>query len=261
METGRPQFSPPGKKGMLLFAWGMTDKGVSRQQNQDSFHLEVHHESEQAVCVICDGMGGARAGNIASELAVGVFVEEMRLALKPGMSQRSMRAALRAAVRAANEKVYEKSRPGSEYAGMGTTLVGSVVTPGLAVVANVGDSRAYIIDREGIERVTRDHSLVEDLLARGELSHEEAKNHPSRNLITRALGTDEDVHCDIYIIDMRPGDYLLLCSDGLTNTVEDQEILYEVLHGGDPALCCRRLTDLANSRGGPDNITIILVSL
>lgn len=244
-----------------MFAWGMTDKGVSRQQNQDSFHLEVYHESDQAVCVICDGMGGARAGNVASELAVGVFVEEMRLALKPGMSQRSMRAALRSAVRAANDKVYDKSRPGSEFAGMGTTLVGCIATPDQAVVANVGDSRAYIIDKEGIERITRDHSLVEDLLARGELSREEAKNHPSRNLITRALGTDKDVHCDIYVLDLRPGDYLLLCSDGLTNTLEDQEILYEVLHGGDPAMCCRRLADMANGRGGPDNITIILVTV
>ncbi len=244
-----------------MFAWGITDKGVSRQQNQDSFHLEVYHESDQAVCVICDGMGGARAGNVASELAVQVFVEEMRLALKPGMSQRSMRASLRSAVRAANDKVYGRSRPGSEFAGMGTTLVSCVATPGQAVIANVGDSRAYIIDRDGIERITRDHSLVEDLLARGELSREEAKNHPSRNLITRALGTDKDVHCDIYVLDLRPGDYLLLCSDGLTNTLEDQEILYEVLHGGDPAMCCRRLTDMANSRGGPDNITIILVSV
>ncbi len=244
-----------------MFAWGITDRGVSRQQNQDSFHLEVHHDSEQAMCVVCDGMGGARAGNIASEIAVEAFVQEMRLMLKSGMSQKSTRMALRQAVKEANLRVYDKAKSGSDYAGMGTTLVGGVITPGQAVIVNVGDSRAYIIDPEGIEQVTRDHSLVEDLLFRGELSKEEARNHPSKNLITRALGTEESVQCDVFIAELRPGDFVLLCSDGLTNVLEEQEILYEVLHGGDPALCCRRLLDAANGRGGPDNITIVLVSV
>ena len=242
-------------------AWGITDRGVVRQQNQDYFHLNVLHDSSLAVCSVCDGMGGARSGNVASVMAVDAFIEETELLIKPGMNGRAMKTALLQAVSTANARIYEKGRSDPACYGMGTTMVCALVTPSVAVIANVGDSRAYIVDKNGIERVTRDHSVVEDLLAMGELSREEAKTHPSKNLVTRALGTDESVKPDVFTVELREGDYVLLCSDGLTNTVEDQEILYEVIHGGDPSKCCRRLMELANERGGPDNITIVLISV
>jgi len=244
-----------------MTAWGITDCGESRNQNQDAFHLEVLHENTRGMLAVCDGMGGANSGNVASLVAVNAFTGNLRSALGEDMEIGDLRNALLEAVKEANRQVYEKARSDMAYYGMGTTLVSAVATSDLAVVANVGDSRAYIIDDEGIERITRDHSVVEDLLYRGELSHEQAKSHPSKNLITRALGTENEVSPDIFSVDLRPGDFLLLCSDGLTNVLEDMEILYEVLHGGDPSSCCERLVAMSNERGGPDNITIILLSV
>lgn len=244
-----------------MIAWAITDKGMARRENQDSFHLEISHAAGQAICVVCDGMGGARSGNVASRIAADAFMTDIQLQAKPGMSSKNTRTALATAVAAANGRVFEKAQSDPAYFGMGTTLVGAVVTPNAAVVANVGDSRAYLIDENGIEQITRDHSLIEDLLQRGELSREEAKNHPSKNLITRVVGTDCSVIPDLYSVELQEGDFILLCTDGLTNVVEDQEILFETLHGGDPAGCCERLRDMANERGGPDNITIILIHI
>ncbi|MDR1736647.1 MAG: Stp1/IreP family PP2C-type Ser/Thr phosphatase [Oscillospiraceae bacterium] len=241
--------------------WSHTDKGVARTQNQDYYRVELFHEAEYTICAVCDGMGGARAGNVASEIACQTFFEEVSLAVKPTMNIRAMREALKKAVKQANLMVFEKSRSSADFYGMGTTLVGGVIMPTRAVIVNVGDSRAYLADAEGIQRVTRDHSLVEDLLERGDLSAGEAKNHPKRNLITRALGTEADVQCDIFTLEVHKGDHMLFCSDGLTNVVEEQEILYEMLHGGEPQYCCKRLVDIANKRGGPDNITVALIQL
>ncbi|MCL1807576.1 MAG: Stp1/IreP family PP2C-type Ser/Thr phosphatase [Oscillospiraceae bacterium] len=244
-----------------MLGWAVTDTGVARRENQDSFHLELSYAANMAVCVVCDGMGGARSGNIASRIASDTFINELRLQVKPGMGFRNLKSALATAVSAANTQVFEKAVSDASNFGMGTTLVGAVVTPENAVIANVGDSRAYLISEEGIEQITRDHSLVEDLLVRGELTYEESKNHPSKHLITRVVGTEDAVITDLYSVDFREGDFLLLCTDGLTNVVEDQEILFEVLHGGDPANACVNLVNLANSRGGPDNTTIILIHI
>lgn len=240
--------------------WGISDTGRVRAQNQDSFFIDAMHEDGHAVCVVCDGMGGARAGNVASELAVEAFVEEIKNALKPSMNPKYMRELLDRAAYKANRVVYDKSRSDDAFSGMGTTLVGALLSGSHAAIVNVGDSRAYYIDNGGIKRITQDHSLVEDLLHRGDLTYEEARNHPGRNLITRALGTEIEVDCDHFSCDLEEGGYLLLCTDGLTNTVEEQEILFEVLHGGDVSKCCMRLVNLANGRGGPDNITVVLVS-
>ncbi|MCL2003535.1 MAG: Stp1/IreP family PP2C-type Ser/Thr phosphatase [Oscillospiraceae bacterium] len=244
-----------------MLGWAITDTGVARRENQDFYHLELSHATGLAVCVVCDGMGGMRSGNVASRVAADAFITDLLLQVKPGMSHKSLKTALAAAVSAANAQVFEKARTNAAYYGMGTTLIGAVVTPEYAVMANVGDSRAYHISGDGITQVSRDHSLVEDLMHRGELSREEAKHHPSKNLITRALGTDGIVAPDLFIREMAEGDFLLLCTDGLTNVVEDMEILFEVLHGGDPSLACERLVSMANSRGGPDNTTIVLIHI
>ena len=244
-----------------MLGWAITDKGVARRENQDSFHLELSHANNQAICVVCDGMGGARSGNIASRIAADAFCNDLRLQIKPGMSHKNLKAALASAVSNANTQIFEKALTDASYCGMGTTLVGAVVTPEAAVIVNVGDSRAYFINEDGITQITRDHSLIEDLVERGEISREEAKNHPSKHLITRVLGTDTAVIPDLFVAEFREGDFLLLCSDGLTNVVDDQEILFEVLHGGDPMFACDRLTGMANNRGGPDNITVVLIHI
>jgi protein phosphatase len=243
-----------------LIAWGITDKGLVRAQNQDAFFLHVLHEDNQAVLVVCDGMGGAKAGEVASETAVDAFVEETRRALRPGMDAPALGRLLTAAVARANDAVFSRAAD-EAYAGMGTTLVAALVSGWRVAVANVGDSRAYRIGPQGIVRVTRDHSLVEDLLSQGNLTYEEARSHPGKNLITRALGTDAHVDCDLFSLEVSPGESILLCSDGLTNVVEDQEILYEVLYGGQPAGVCTQLLELACARGAPDNVTVALVSL
>ncbi|MCL1819049.1 MAG: Stp1/IreP family PP2C-type Ser/Thr phosphatase [Oscillospiraceae bacterium] len=240
-------------------AWGDSDKGRVRKQNQDSHYLDV--QSEYAVLIVCDGMGGAKAGNIASRLATDTVSSELKSVIKPNMSARSLKQALELAIYHANRTVWDLSKTNMDYKGMGTTLVCAVITARAAYVANIGDSRAYIISDDGIRRVTRDHSVVEDLLHQGTLTDEEARAHPKKNLITRVLGTEMDVACDIYEIEPKPGDFLLLCSDGLTNIVDDQEILYEVIHGGAVESCCNRLVTLSNTRGGPDNITVALLSV
>jgi len=143
---------------------------------------------------------------------------------------------------------------------MGTTLVAALVGEREAVILNEGDSRAYHINQDGIVLITRDHSLVEDLVERGELTREQARTHPHKNLITRALGAEPVLMADCFCKEMVPGDYLLLCSDGLSNVVGEQEMLYEVIHGGEAENCCQRLLEIALNRGAPDNVTAVLVS-
>lgn len=233
-------------------AWGLTHRGAVRQQNQDAFAIRNLPDG-RVIALVCDGMGGARAGNIASAMAVKLFTEEFLRT--SGREEERMRKA--AAL--ANREVFQRSLRDEDCAGMGTTLVAALAGEGGAVILNEGDSRAYHINQEGIVLVTRDHSLVADLVERGELTREEARRHPNKNLITRALGADPDLMADCFRQPMAPGDYLLLCSDGLSNVVEEQEMLYEVIHGEGDESCCQRLLDIALSRGAPDNVTAVLI--
>ena len=233
-------------------AWGLTHRGAVRQQNQDAFAIRNLPDG-RVIALVCDGMGGARAGNIASAMAVKLFTEEFLRT--SGREEERMRKA--AAL--ANREVFQRSLRDEDCAGMGTTLVAALADEGGAVILNEGDSRAYHINQEGIVLVTRDHSLVADLVERGELTREEARRHPNKNLITRALGADPDLMADCFRQPMAPGDYLLLCSDGLSNVVEEQEMLYEVIHGEGDESCCQRLLDIALSRGAPDNVTAVLI--
>lgn len=241
-------------------AWGLTDLGNVRSQNQDYYDI-VSLGKECLLVVVCDGMGGAKSGNIASRLACEVFVGEVTRSIRQDMEPEDLANVLRGAVELANTSVFEQSKLGSDFSGMGTTLVAAVVTPERAVIANVGDSRAYLIGKEGIRFMTMDHSLVELMVQRGELTREQAKNHPGKNLITRAVGTEQTVSCDVYQQEMKHGDELLLCSDGLSNVMADQEILFEVVHGVHKEGCCQRLLDIAKGRGAPDNVTVILVAV
>jgi len=236
--------------------WGITHPGVVREQNQDAFAYE-RMEDGRVIALVCDGMGGARAGNIASTMAVEIFMDEFFQASPAGnetIHERMERAAARA-----NHEIYLRSSAERECHGMGTTLVAAFLDHSGASILNEGDSRAYHITQDGITRVTRDHSLVEDLVQRGDLTRDQARVHPHKNLITRALGAESRLHTDRFYQAVETGEYLLLCSDGLSNVVTEQEILYEVIHGGDPSDCCERLLEIALKRGAPDNVTVVLL--
>ena len=239
-------------------SWGLTDLGCVRKQNQDAYQIEKLDRMSM-LCVVCDGMGGAKSGNIASTLAVDVFVQEVKQSWKPHLDQSQIDQMLRSAVKLANFTVYDQSQQFPEFDGMGTTLVAVLIHGKKATVINVGDSRAYGIDQSGICQITKDHSLVQMMVDRGDLTPERAKTYPGKNFITRAIGTEATVMSDIFHLDVAKGDFFLLCSDGLSNMMDDQEILFEVVHGVNKAHCCKRLLDIAKNRGAPDNVTSVLV--
>ena len=239
--------------------WGITDVGAVRHQNQDSYHIELLAE-DMALGIVCDGMGGAKAGNVASQLAVETFLETAK-AQPPEQWRNEPEALLHFAAEQANGAVHFRANVDADCRGMGTTMVAALVVGDRAYILNIGDSRCYLVRPEGITKVTRDHSVVEDLVARGQITPEQARQHPQKNLITRALGAESRLRADLFRQPMEPGDALLLCSDGLSNVVSDQELLYEVLHGGPAEDCCRRLLDIALSRGAPDNVTAVLLQM
>ena len=166
---------------------------------------------------------------------------------------------LRSAVKLANFTVYDQAVQFEDFKGMGTTLVAALIRGKKVTVVNVGDSRAYGIDSNGIHQITKDHSLVQMMVDRGELTPEVSKTYPGKNFITRAIGTEPIIMCDVFHRVVSRGDFLLLCSDGLSNMMDDQEILFEVVHGVNKQHCCKRLLNIAKNRGAPDNVTSILV--
>ncbi|MBQ6720237.1 MAG: Stp1/IreP family PP2C-type Ser/Thr phosphatase [Oscillospiraceae bacterium] len=241
-------------------SWGLTDQGCVRKQNQDAYKIE-QLDRTSVLGVVCDGMGGAKSGNIASTLAVEVFSQEVKQSWKPYLSQEKIDQILRSAVKLANFTVYDQAQQFEEFDGMGTTLVAVLVHGKKATVVNVGDSRVYGIDDSGIRQITKDHSLVQMMVERGDIKPEQAKSYPGKNLITRAIGTEAVVMCDIFHLDVAKGDFFLLCSDGLSNMMDDQEILFEVVHGVNKAHCCKRLLNIAKNRGAPDNVTSVLIQI
>lgn len=240
--------------------WSLTDPGCVRAQNQDACRLEVL-DKNTLLCVVCDGMGGAKSGNIASQLAADVFTQEIKDSWKSNMDIKTMESMIHSAIKLANFTVYDQGQQFEEFSGMGTTLVAALIYGKNAVLVNVGDSRVYHIDGDGISQLTVDHSLVQMMVDRGELTQEQAKHYPGKNLITRAIGTETAVLCDIFHKKLSRGDCLLLCTDGLSNMIDDQEILFEVVHGVDKSKCCNRLLDIAKKRGAPDNVTSVLVMI
>ena len=243
----------------MMEVWSMTDVGLVRKENQDACAVCQHEESGHTLCVVCDGMGGAAGGKLASRIAVDTFMTEMQKVLRRDMTPEQLREASSYAVVLANRAIRDAAEASVDCRGMGTTLVSAVSYDGGAVLSNVGDSRAYHITADGIQRVTKDHSLVESMVDRGDITAEEARHHPNRNLITRALGPDMSALSDEYICPLEPGDFLLLCTDGLVNTVTDQEMLFEVIHGDDLNTCLDRLLAISKSHGASDNVTAVLM--
>ncbi len=240
--------------------WALTDTGVARSQNQDAYQI-VSLDKNTLLCVVCDGMGGAKSGNVASTLAADVFTQEVKRSWVPDMDPEALDRMLGGAVKLANFTVYDQARQFEDFNGMGTTLVALLIQGRKATIVNVGDSRAYLIDSDGIKQVTTDHSLVQMMIARGELAPEKAKYYPGKNLITRAIGTEPQVVCDVFHRKVEKGACFLLCTDGLSNLMDDQEILFEVVHCQEKAQCCEQLLDIVKKRGAPDNVTSILVTV
>lgn len=241
---------------------GMTDIGCHRRDNQDSWDYR-ELDGGWALLVVCDGMGGAQAGSVASSVAVGAFTAAVEEALAEGVPEDpALRERMLAgACREANGAVYRLSREKREYEGMGTTLVAALIRSGSACLVHVGDSRAYVLENNGIHQATVDHSFVQMLVDRGEITADEARVHPQKNLITRALGVDQQVECDVVRLEPGEGSRLLLCSDGLTNVLEDGTILDLSGREGEPEGFCRALVELTLERGAPDNVTVVLAQL
>ena len=243
----------------MMNIWGMTDIGLVRRENQDAYAVQVSEDTGFTVCVVCDGMGGPGGGKLASRLAVDTFQTTCMGNLRKDMTWEQVREVTAFAVTAANTAVYERSVR-DNLRGMGTTLVSAILRDGEVLVDNVGDSRAYVVRGGGdITRITRDHSVVERLVEQGNITEEEARSHPNRNIITRALGPDREAFSDSYTVSLEPGDCLLLCTDGLTGTVTDQELAREILRGTKDNRCLDRLLELAKEQGAPDNVTAVLL--
>lgn len=242
--------------------YGLTNIGSVRKDNQDSYAIRMLND-HLAVAVVCDGMGGAKAGNVASAVAVETFCAAVEEACRQGVPDSSDQREdlMRSACRKANDCVYELSCSNQEYRGMGTTLVAALILANEIWVVNVGDSRCYLIEDGSIRQVTHDHSLVQALVDRGELMPEEARTHPKKNLITRALGVDRDVACDLYQVTPEKGSRLLLCSDGLTNVLPDEMIRQAVAVHPELETACGILLTLTLEQGAPDNVTAVLAQL
>lgn len=235
-----------------------TDIGLKRESNQDSYAAGELPDSV-AWAVVCDGMGGAAGGNYASSTAVKVISERITSSYRAGMSTSSIRNMLTSAIAAANISVYDMSKTNAELAGMGTTVVVSIVVDNTVYIAHAGDSRAYILSDGSLKQLTKDHSVVQEMVDHGRLTPDEAKVDPRKNIITRALGVASELRIDFDIEDIGENDVLILCTDGLTNYVEPQEI-YELTDDGKFYEYAERLVIRANENGGGDNITVVTVS-
>jgi protein phosphatase len=236
-----------------------TDKGLVRSSNQDAY--AVGEFSDEVVwAVVCDGMGGAAGGNIASALAVKVISDKINASYRDNMRDSSIQNMLDSALAAANIEVYDFAEAQPELKGMGTTVVCAIVRNNQAFIAHAGDSRAYIVSKDNTaNQVTVDHSFVQDLLAKGKITSQEAEHHPKKNIITRAIGVEKNIEVDFDQIDLEEGDTVLLCTDGFSNYVSTEEML-EVMSDGKHYAFADRLVSKANENGGGDNITVVIIS-
>lgn len=236
-------------------SYSITDVGQKRTVNQDFvFTSETPVGNLPNLFVVADGMGGHKAGDFASSYAVEILLSTIR----EDENSNPVKI-IRAAIENANTQLLREASDNEAMSGMGTTIVLVTIVGHYAYVANVGDSRLYLIDEDKISQITKDHSLVEEMVRMGEISRDDARNHPDKNIITRALGAGRDVDVDFFDIRLTPGDILLLCSDGLSNMVPDEDIRQVILTSETLEETGRRLVSMANDNGGRDNIAVVLV--
>ena len=235
-----------------------TDKGLVRSSNQDAYAVG-ELPGEVAWAVVCDGMGGEAGGNIASALAVKVISEKITSAYNEKMRDASIKNLLDSAICAANIEVYDMAYSRPDLQGMGTTVVAVIVRDKTAFIDHAGDSRAYIVSGETIQQITTDHSLVQNMVDRGEITAEQAQHHPKKNLITRAVGVEKRIDIDFSEIDLNDNETLILCTDGLSNFVTNKEMIDDIKDGQYYAFA-DRLVKRANKNGGGDNITVVAIA-
>lgn len=235
----------------------VTDKGKVRQHNEDSGGVFIS-QSGQRLAIVADGMGGHRAGDVASKMALIKLQEEWEKTVRIETADQAENW-LKNHINQVNRVLYEHSKKHSECEGMGTTIVAAIVTDLFSTIAHIGDSRCYILNETGFSQVTEDHSLVNELVRSGEISKEDAEHHPRKNVLLRALGTEISVEMDIKTILFEEGDRLLLCSDGLSNKVTETEIVDILKNDLEIEVKAHSLVKLANNHGGEDNITLIIV--
>lgn len=235
-------------------AYAKTDIGAKRQTNQDYVFCSMQPVgSLPNLFIVADGMGGHKAGDLASRYTVEEFLEVVRKSKADNPI-----TIIEEAVTKANLLLIQKSKESIDYEGMGTTLVVATIIGKSIFIANVGDSRLYLINNE-IQQITRDHSLVEEMINLGEIDRKKARTHEKKNIITRAIGVDSEVVADFFEIDYSAGDIILMCSDGLSNMIEDDEIKLIVNQGNDLSEISNKLIEVANKNGGRDNISVVLV--
>ncbi|MBR6512565.1 MAG: Stp1/IreP family PP2C-type Ser/Thr phosphatase [Clostridia bacterium] len=235
-----------------------TDIGLTRQSNQDSY-AAGEFENGVAWAVVCDGMGGNAGGNVASSTAVKTISERITSAYRETMTSSSIKNLLVTAVTNANFEIFDMAAANPELAGMGTTVVAVLMTKKVIYIAHAGDSRAYLVSGGEIRQITKDHSVVQELLDLGEITPDEAVDHPRKNLITRALGVEEILKVDFTVEDYKADDILLICTDGLTNELTPDDIL-KVLSEKPFEEIADTLVNQANENGGNDNITVVAMA-
>ena len=234
----------------------LSDKGKKRQNNEDSCAVFCPND-QSCIAIVCDGMGGAEAGEVASSMAVDTVISRMKAGWRSDISPDSVKNLLLTSITAANIDIFDTAEADEALKGMGTTIVACVAIGDCVIIAHAGDSRAYLYD-QSLRLLTKDHSYVQFLMDMGRITEDEAKDHPNKNLITRALGVDEMIEIDFSTIYISPGDKLLLCSDGLSNFVDEKEIERHLADFNEKTT--ENLIAAANENGGGDNITAVIVS-
>ncbi|XOQ48997.1 MAG: Stp1/IreP family PP2C-type Ser/Thr phosphatase [Eubacteriales bacterium] len=241
----------------MLKIYSKSDIGLIRQTNQDACKSGIFPDGA-AWAVVCDGMGGVNGGNIASSIAVDCISDQMQSSYTPGMSDNEIKDLITTAIYNANLTIHEKAKDDEELNGMGTTVVVAILSNGLAHIAHAGDSRAYLLGKDGIKQLTVDHSMVQEMVNNGDLTEQQAKIHPQKNIITRALGVEPSILIDYCEKEFLAGDLLLICTDGLTNYV-DAEQIYQLSGTMNAESLTEKLVMLAKDCGGGDNITVVII--
>ncbi|HBM76251.1 MAG TPA: Stp1/IreP family PP2C-type Ser/Thr phosphatase [Clostridiaceae bacterium] len=238
----------------------LTDIGRIREINEDSF---VHKPIKQGwdLLMVADGMGGHNAGEVASSIAVQSISEYIEKQAENIEHKENAVEIVKSAVIQANYDIFAKSKQVAGFSGMGTTVTVALISKDVMLIGHVGDSRAYLMRNSSMCKITSDHSLVAELVKNGTITEDEAQHHPQKNIITRALGAEESVQVDTNTIILKPGDTIMLCTDGLTNMLDDKEIEHILLKMDDPSLAVKELVDSANELGGYDNITVLVAKV
>ncbi len=239
----------------MVKTFSITDIGKKRKENQDYVYTQENSIGNLPnLFIVADGMGGHNAGDYASKVTVETIVSEIENSF-----EKNPVLIFGKAIEAANERIRRKASEEADLEGMGTTVVAATCMGKYLQVANVGDSRLYIVDDKGIKQITRDHSLVEEMVRMGGIGREEARNHPDKNIITRAVGAGATVEPDFFTVELEEGDMVLMCSDGLTNMLDDEEIRMIMSGARDIVEKASMLVKAANENGGKDNISVILI--